>query len=370
MSDFLRRASNTGVVGVAVFAMLLMTGTERAVWAQSVFGPTSSFGPFIPQAQLPATGPTAISGDTALVAADGVVHVFERSAGADAWAEAAPLTPSDGGASFGRAVAIDGVRAIVGAEDAAYVFRRRSGGVWREVAKLVPSDGVQGFGVSVDIDGRHAIVGSPASAFGDVGAAYIFRENRGAPGWTEEASLEPPGPSRASFGARVGISGDAAIVGDLGEGTPEPNGAAFIFDRDQGGLEQWGLVRNLGLFHFMQGVAIDGDTAIVSFGEPVACIALAVFGRDIGGQNAWGPDPRPGFTCGGGASPSISGDNAIFIFPSFPSLGSSIVARNQGQLLTPQSVGGPNAWGRVSSLSILRSGPPLPFPSDQRLDQR
>jgi hypothetical protein len=178
-------------------AMLLAHVSERTASAQPVFAPSSHFGPFVQQAQLPATGPTAISGDTALVAMDGIVHVFERDPSTDAWTEALPLTPSDGAAMFGRAIAIDGARAIVGADGAAYIFRRRRDGVWRERIRLVASDGNPDFGASVDIDGNHAIVGAPAPVLTALGAAYVFARNPGgAQRWTEVARLSGGGSLR------------------------------------------------------------------------------------------------------------------------------------------------------------------------------
>jgi hypothetical protein len=152
------------------FAMVVMVGAATTAWAQGPFAAASAFGPFQHQATLTAGGLTAVDGDIALIAADGVVHVFERDPVTEAWMEVTQLSPGDNATGFGRALAIDGAQAIVGAEGAAYVFRRRTDATWREVTKLIPSDGAENFGGSVDIDGRHAIVGTIGSA----GGAYVF----------------------------------------------------------------------------------------------------------------------------------------------------------------------------------------------------
>ena len=76
------------------------------------------------------------------------------------------------------------------------------------------------------------------------------------------------------FGIRVAVSGDTAIVGarreDGGPGDPEPGaGAAYVFERNQGGMNTWGEVKKLTASDFQandffgQIVAISGDTAIV-----------------------------------------------------------------------------------------------------------
>jgi len=324
-----------------VLALLLVSGTARFASAQDAFRPTSSFGPFIQQGQLPATGQTALSGDAALVASGGVVYVFERDPVTETWTEVAQLTASDGALNFGRAIAIDRSTIIVGAQGAAYVFRRRARGapVWREVARFVPSDGNQSFGEAVDVDRNHAIVGAPGSP------TYVFRRNDGSQEWSEVARVEGAG----FFGYGVGISGDAAIVG----GSIGMRAVAYIFGRDQGGPENWGLLKQQGpFFEGGANVAIDGDVAMFSTNDPGFFGAyIHIFRRDSGGPNAWGPEPMYGNPDRGSLSGlSLSGDRVADI------VGGEQVrvsARNQGHLNAPPwdpIIGGPNAWGQVSRL--------------------
>ena len=71
------------------------------------------------------------------------------------------------------------------------------------------------------------------------------------------------------FGRTLAISGDAAVV--AAEYADEERGRAYVFERDVGGSEQWGLVAvwqagRGGMFFnpgFGSAVAIDGDIVLV-----------------------------------------------------------------------------------------------------------
>ncbi|MCH8066366.1 MAG: FG-GAP repeat protein, partial [Chloroflexi bacterium] len=257
----------------------------------------------------------AVSGDTAVVGAvfegtggarAGAAYVFERDqGGADNWGEVKKLTASDAQANhwFGVSVAVNGDTAVVGAffEDAgglrfrngaAYVFQRDQGGAgnWGEVKKLTASDGqaFDEFGVSVAVNGDTAVVGAffeDAGGFGfRAGAAYVFQRNEGGPGnWGEVKKLTASdAQANDSFGINVAVSGDTAIVGALFEDTwGDKAGAAYVFGRDQGGAGNWGEVKKLTASDAQAGdefgvsVAVSGDTAVVG----------AIF-EDAGGSSA------------------------------------------------------------------------------------
>ena len=123
---------------------------------------------------------------------NGAAYVFTRVGGI--WTEQAKLLASDKADDdlFGSSVALDGDTAFIGApsEDdsgttnngAAYVFTR-VGGIWTEQAKLLASDKAdQGwFGRAVALDGDTAVIGA------ENGAAYVFTRVGGI--WTEQAKL-------------------------------------------------------------------------------------------------------------------------------------------------------------------------------------
>jgi len=126
------------------------------------------------------------------------------------------ITPSDGAEhdNFGRAVALDGDTALVGAPGsvsgdprpgAVYVFRF-DGFTWVEEARLTASDGADGdyFGGTVALDGDVAMVGASGYDNGAVsGAVYVYRFNGS--GWVEEAKL-------VEGGSTVALNGPVAAV--------------------------------------------------------------------------------------------------------------------------------------------------------------
>mmetsp|Transcript_8888 Transcript_8888/g.26735 ORF Transcript_8888/g.26735 Transcript_8888/m.26735 type:complete len:403 (+) Transcript_8888:116-1324(+) len=166
------------------------------------------------------------------------------------WSQVAKLVADDTAANdrFGRAVAISGDMALVGAwladEDgaaeynsgSAYLFGRDSGGSWSQVAKLVADDAAAGdrFGYAVGISGDHVVVGAYEDDCADgsnCGAAYLFgRDSAGA--WTQYAKLvAADAAARDNFGRAVAVWGDVVVVGawldaDAGSGS----GSAYIFD--------------------------------------------------------------------------------------------------------------------------------------------
>ncbi len=189
---------------------------------------------------------------------------------------------------FGHSVAIAGDTAIVGArfnDDAgggdsgsAYIFDRNQGGTdnWGQVLKLTASDAAAGdfFGNSVAIAGDTAIVGAYQNddAGSASGSAYIFARNQGgADNWGQVLKLTASDAAAGDqFGYSVAISGDTAIVGALlNDDAGGDSGSVYIFDRNQGGADNWGQVLKLiasdaaGNDFFGVSVAIAGDTAIV-----------------------------------------------------------------------------------------------------------
>jgi len=172
----------------------------------------------------------------------GVVHVFRR--GSDAgWALHSRLQASDAqpGDLFGRAIAVQGGRALVGAPDRnaegpspaervgrVYEFSLQ-GDSWVEVAVL-PSlaEPNSQMGSSLALAGDRAVVGAPGGSEG-AGLAVVFRRNGAEGGWTEAVRLTSPTGERGDrFGASVGLT-----AGDIWVGTPSPRdletGRVYVF---------------------------------------------------------------------------------------------------------------------------------------------
>jgi hypothetical protein len=228
------------------------------------------------------------------------------------------LTSSDTADSdnFGYKSAIDGNYAIVGSPGAdgdgtdrgqAYVYLKTQGGTdgWGQVKTLVAGDAGDGdfFGIAVDISGDYAVVGAGAEngSGTNQGAAYVFYRNQGgADNWGQVKKLTAADKAdEDGFGYSIAIDGDTIIVGADGEdGAGADRGAAYVFLKDEGGVDNWGQVIKLvatapeNTAQFGYAVAIDGDVAMV--GAPRTDGAgtdqgeVFLFSRDQGGAGAWG----------------------------------------------------------------------------------
>ncbi len=183
----------------------------------------------------------ALSGDTILVGAHGddgraqeagAAYVYRRRG--DVWVEEAILRPPEGAAfdQFGWSVALDGDQAIVGApfEDGvlsdsgiAYIFERR-GTDWSEAIPLKASDAFQGawFGRAVAIAGDYALIGAPRydriildnipNEIYNFGVSYIFQHS--AEGWVQIARILADDPDDGDdFGWTVAMTPRVALVG-------------------------------------------------------------------------------------------------------------------------------------------------------------
>jgi hypothetical protein len=206
------------------------------------------------------------------------------------WAEVKKQTASDPVtfSSYGFAVALGGDTAVVGSPckdnstGAVYLLKRNQGGTdnWGEVKKLTASDAAPDnfFGTSVGLDTDTVVVG----AFGNTsfrGAAYIYGRNQGgADNWGEVKKITASdGVANDALGTSVRISGDAVVVGapvldprrpgQLPAGTIGP-GAAYVFERNQGGGDNWGETQKLtasdaAADRFGDAVAISNGTVVV-----------------------------------------------------------------------------------------------------------
>jgi len=148
------------------------------------------------------------------------------------------LVPSDAasgyGEGFGKSVAISGDWLVVGAPEddelaedagAAYIFRR-VGAQWIEHQKITGYPLREDYyGRAVAIDGDRIVVGAPHDVFmtGGIGKAFIYhREDYGVPGtssddwWSTAAHLHPP-PSQlcCNFGGSLAIDVDVVVVGSI-----------------------------------------------------------------------------------------------------------------------------------------------------------
>ena len=270
----------------------------------------------------------SISGDTVVVGAygdsdngnvSGSAYIFERNrGGADNWGQTKKITAADGAASdrFGNSVSISGDTVVVGANGnsepayatgSAYIFERNQGGAdnWGQVKKIVTSDGVanDNFGISVSISGDTVVGGASGDDDnGSIsGSAYVFDRNQGgADNWGQTKKITASdGAASANFGHSVSVSGDTVVVGAYGDKeNGVASGAAYVFERNQGGADNWGQVVKITATDaaaadlFGEYVAISGDTVVVgAWGgddDGTNSGSAYIFGRNQGGAGNWG----------------------------------------------------------------------------------
>ncbi|MBW2525550.1 MAG: FG-GAP repeat protein [Deltaproteobacteria bacterium] len=288
---------------------------------------TTTVPPFDPEQPASAAAPmlydVAVSDEWALLGtlpnpfnapAAELAHLYRRNRGGADWTKVQEFMASNlaGHDEIGRAVALAGDVAVVAtrvadasldASGVTYVFEPDPSGAdgWVESRKLVASD-AEGFGRAVDTSGAVIVVGAPAD--GASGSAHVFV--RGEPGqepWPEAARLLPPHkPSPARFGASVAVSGDVIVVGAPAGATGAPPAAAYVFSKDEGGVDNWGLTTKLSPSgseagtYFGAAVSIDGDVVAVGAngddGAGVNSGAVYLFHRDEGGPDRWGQVQR------------------------------------------------------------------------------
>src|SRR5258708_4441664 len=180
---------------------------------------------------------------------------------------------------------------------AAYVYDRNQGGAdnWGQVQKLTASDGVvsDGFGFSVAISGDTVVVGAYGHNMA-TGAAYVYERDQGGPdNWGQVQKLTASdGAAQDAFGDAIAISGDAVVVG-----APDNagTGAAYVFARNQGGADNWGQVQKLtasdaaanDLFGVVVGISVDA-IVVGAPGKNSFTGAAYTYGRNQGGAGNWG----------------------------------------------------------------------------------
>ncbi|MEM7201304.1 MAG: hypothetical protein AAF628_13615 [Planctomycetota bacterium] len=237
----------------------------------------------------------ALSGSRALIGAPcadaplrddtGAAYVFEQGP-AGAWQEVAKLEASDQGIAdrFGRGVALEGDRALIGAAlddtdgaadaGSAYVFERDISGTWRQVAKLQAADPSANdqFGDAVALSGDRALIGArlrDTPAGDDAGLVYVFERNASGT-WIEVATIAPPDAMRVDhFGTALALIGDRAVIGAPLANTSRGSnaGVAYVFERD--GTGAWPTVRRLEANNgttadqFGAAVALSGERILV-----------------------------------------------------------------------------------------------------------
>lgn len=206
-----------------------------------------------------------------------IMFPAHRSFGIEHQLPGQDLTEND---QFATSVAVDGDYVVIGTpgdnnrKGSVSIFSRNQGGTnaWGLVIQLNATDGNNDddFGHAVDISGQYVIIGAPGDDDRglNAGASYIYARNQGGTNnWGLVTKLIPETASDGNnFGFAVAISGDFAIIGAPGDDDNNTDaGAIYIYARNQGGTGNWGLVEKL---YAEDSIFIDGNPD--NFGASVA----------------------------------------------------------------------------------------------------
>jgi len=145
-----------------------------------------------------------------------------------------------------------------------------------ELAKIVASDAAanDNFGISICVEGDVAVIGATQFFGGGNGAAYVYRFDGFT--WIEEAKLTADdGVAGDNFADSVAVSGDVAVItapGNTDGGVQ--SGTAYVFERNQGGPDNWGQVARLipsdigDWIRYGRSAAVSGDVALIGAQNP------------------------------------------------------------------------------------------------------
>lgn len=264
----------------------------------------------------------AIDGNTLVIGAltdddngtnSGAVFVFDRPDEASDFTFTQKLLGIDGRTRdlFGGAVAIDGRYVAIGSRldddrggssGAVEVFFRNDVGTWVSQQKIVPDTLEQGdqFGSSVALSGSTLLVGARRDNYDQrINAGSVYVLTRSGTTWSvANQILSPKREVHGYFGWSLALLGDRVVVGQPARNRPSRTGRAFIFERNTGGTDNWGLVRQVdptdGTPANRFGLSVAISTFHVAIGSPgmndgtTKSGEVRVYERDAGGTNNWG----------------------------------------------------------------------------------
>jgi MYXO-CTERM domain-containing protein len=219
---------------------------------------------------------------------------------------------------------------------AVYVFRQDRGGVrnWGLAQTLLSEARDYGgeFGWSIAIRGSQLLVGA-ISANGNHGAAYLFAAGDGSrESWSQLKRLVVDGAVGDYFGSSVAVD-----AGDVIAVSSSTQNSVYIYGRDQDGPDAWGQVKRIvpastsTQKYLVSWLSLHGQLLFVSasFDDLHGSISGSsyLFARDVGGAENWGvvqkftaPDNASGDTFG--YAGALSGNTLVLGAPGDDDLGS------------------------------------------------
>lgn len=212
------------------------------------------------------------------------------------------------------------------------------------------------FGYDVAIDGNTLVITDSASGNGGAkGAVYIYRRSEVTNTWGQVKKLVSENRYSSNFGSSVAVSGNTLVVGDYGADSYK--GSVYVFQKDEGGINNWGRVKKLAasdgnrLEFFGISVTISGQTLAVGASrhshDPIrrdSLGAVYIFDQNQGGINNWGEVKEIVPTRGiryFGEDLDLSGNNLAV---------NGITLSGKFVYLHERNYQGTNTWGRAKRL--------------------
>jgi hypothetical protein len=281
----------------------------------------------------------AVSGKTVIIGAygtssgAGAAYVYVRGPGG--WPTTPTVTLQDpaakSGDNFGFSISLSGRTAIIGAPggEAAYIYHETQAG-W-PATPTVELDALSGglFGSAVSISRKTAIVGAYAAGTGRSGEAYVYvKDSSGWPTTPTVTLQDPQATANDVFGNYVAVSGDTALISDVGHGADSSAiGTAYMYVRGPSG---WPTTPTVTLLDpagkagdaFSASLTVSGNLALVGDGANSTTDAVYAYVRTDSGWPSTptvtlqDPQTRPAFPGDGfGQSLSISGASLLIGAP-------------------------------------------------------
>ncbi len=155
---------------------------------------------------------------------------------------------------------------------------------------------------SIAADDSTIFVSDHNSSFAgeNAGSVDVYTLNKTTGAWEFQKRLLPETVSAFdTFGEEIKLLGDILVVGaDNDDREGENSGVVYIFERNLGGEENWGLQKTLtipgGRDRARFGHSVDLKNDLLVVGAPRSNVtaldggAVYVFKRDLGGENNWG----------------------------------------------------------------------------------
>jgi hypothetical protein len=283
-----------------------------------------------------------------------------------------PLSTAFLGARFGKSVGLNADTLAVGADKetnpgAVFLYEPAETATgWNQTHKITV-ESLTGTGGNGLYFGSDLVLGDDTLVVSAVGAskAFILGRNKGGPNnWGlvkgfVSGFYNHYGTYNEAFSRVIALDQDTLVVAaPQWRNTEGPHGAVGVYERDEGGEDNWGEVAFLqpddaaGNQNFGVSVSVSGDAVAGTDGSQQE---VYVFHRDEGGEDNWGKVTKlaqPGSGSDFGKHVVLNGDTLFVAAPSQDDAGS-----NSGSVFVyRRDHGGPNAYGLYKRLDGLGVG--------------